>query len=501
MSTQKATYIMTLQEGQVLSFLIDAEGKTLEIHADDLHSTEEKPGDVYAARVEKVMPGLGAAFICYAPGKTGYLQLDTCSNAVMIRQSREGQIRVDDELIVQLSKLNAPPKRPIFSGRIELTGTYAVVGLPAHPACGASDSSGAPAASAARSASVASADSVASVASAASDARSASAASAASAARSASVASADSVTSVAPAASAAQSASGISPEVSVSRKLAPEVRSHWRELVREHMMQRQDDVSFSVVIRTNAAAAPEEEVLVELDSLCGQLKEMCCSAMHRTVPCALNIADTAWLERLRSLPAEKTSRIVADGSICEAAGNAAGRNTADCSLYNMVREYMSRHTPQLLPVLVRHEDPMIGIRALYSLDTRLEEALGKKVWLKSGGFLVIEQTEALVSIDVNTGKGSSESRKMSREQQYLRTNLEAAQEIARQVRVRGLSGIIIADFINMEEAESRTQVLEQLERALAQDPVPCSRPDFTRLGLVEFTRKRREKSLALTIGR
>ena len=552
MSTQKATYIMTLQEGQVLSFLIDAEGKTLEIHADDLHSTEEKPGDVYAARVEKVMPGLGAAFICYAPGKTGYLQLDTCSNAVMIRQSREGQIRVDDELIVQLSKLNAPPKRPIFSGRIELTGTYAVVGLPAHPACGASDSSGAPAASAARSASVASADSVASVASAASDARSASAASAASASRSASVASAASGSSAAPAvsgssaapavsgssvASAARSASvasaasadsvvsvasadstvsgaaaasgvsdvpitsGISPEISVSRKLAPEVRSHWRELVREHMMQRQDDISFSVVIRTNAAAAPEEEVLAELDGLCGQLEEMCCSAMHRTVPCALNIADTAWLERLRSLPAEKTGRIVADGSICEAAGNAAGRNTADCSLYNMVREYMSRHTPQLLPVLVRHEDPMIGIRALYSLDTRLEEALGKKVWLKSGGFLVIEQTEALVSIDVNTGKGSSESRKMSREQQYLRTNLEAAQEIARQVRVRGLSGIIIADFINMEEAESRTQVLEQLERALAQDPVPCSRPDFTRLGLVEFTRKRREKSLALTIGR
>ena len=483
MSTQKATYIMTLQEGQVLSFLIDAEGKTLEIHADDLHSTEEKPGDVYAARVEKVMPGLGAAFICYAPGKTGYLQLDTCSNAVMIHQSREGQIRVDDELIVQLSKLNAPPKRPIFSGRIELTGTYAVVGLPAHPACGASDSSGAPAASAARSASVASAASADSVVS---------------------VASADSTVSGAAAASGVSDVpitSGISPEISVSRKLAPEVRSHWRELVREHMMQRQDDVSFSVVIRTNAAAAPEEEVLVELDSLCGQLKEMCCSAMHRTVPCALNIADTAWLERLRSLPAEKTSRIVADGSICEAAGNAAGRNTADCSLYNMVREYMSRHTPQLLPVLVRHEDPMIGIRALYSLDTRLEEALGKKVWLKSGGFLVIEQTEALVSIDVNTGKGSSESRKMSREQQYLRTNLEAAQEIARQVRVRGLSGIIIADFINMEEAESRTQVLEQLERALAQDPVPCSRPDFTRLGLVEFTRKRREKSLALTIGR
>lgn len=163
---------MTLQEGQVLSFLIDAEGKTLEIHADDLHSAEEKPGDVYAARVEKVMPGLGAAFICYAPGKTGYLQLDTCSNAVMIRQSREGQIRVDDELIVQLSKLNAPPKRPIFSGRIELTGTYAVVGLPAHQACGTSDTSGS------------------SAASAASDARSASAASAASAARSASVASA-----------------------------------------------------------------------------------------------------------------------------------------------------------------------------------------------------------------------------------------------------------------------------------------------------------------------
>ena len=80
---------MTLQEGQVLSFLIDAEGKTLEIHADDLHSTEEKPGDVYAARVEKVMPGLGAAFICYAPGKTGYITASFKSQGMSGHQMKE----------------------------------------------------------------------------------------------------------------------------------------------------------------------------------------------------------------------------------------------------------------------------------------------------------------------------------------------------------------------------------------------------------------------------
>ena len=122
----------------------------------------------------------------------------------------------------------------------------------------------------------------------------------------------------------------------------------------------------------------------------------------------------------------------------------------------------------------------------------MERALEKKVWLKSGGYLVIEPTEAMVVIDVNSGKYSA---KKQQRETIFRINREAAEEIARQLRLRNLSGIILVDFIDMDDPEDREALLRFLGGILKEDPVKTILVDMTPLGLVEITRKKIRKPL------
>lgn len=129
----------------------------------------------------------------------------------------------------------------------------------------------------------------------------------------------------------------------------------------------------------------------------------------------------------------------------------------------------------------------------YGVDDEVRKALRPKVWLRSGGYLVIHQTEALVAIDVNTGKYVGQ---YSLEETVVHTNLEAAREIARQLRLRNLGGIIVIDFIDMVLAESQQKVLQELEEACLSDKVKCHVFGLTQLGLVEMTRKKVGQTLA-----
>lgn len=140
-----------------------------------------------------------------------------------------------------------------------------------------------------------------------------------------------------------------------------------------------------------------------------------------------------------------------------------------------------------------YDDSAISLRLLYSLGRCMEEALDTKVWLKCGGYLVIEPTEAMTVIDVNSGK--NEAKKMG-EDTYYQVNLEAAAEVARQLRLRNLSGIIIVDFINMAEKELQRDLLEALKNLTAGDPQHPRIVDMTPLGLVEITRKKSHPTLA-----
>ena len=137
--------------------------------------------------------------------------------------------------------------------------------------------------------------------------------------------------------------------------------------------------------------------------------------------------------------------------------------------------------------------------ALYGLKGQIENALSRRVWLKSGGYLIIDPTEALTVIDVNTGKAPG--KKKEREAFYFQTNKEAAIETARQLRVRNISGMILIDFINMESKADQETLLTLLKEQLRKDPIQTVFVDLTKLGLIEITRKKTAASLAEKLGR
>jgi ribonuclease G len=136
----------------------------------------------------------------------------------------------------------------------------------------------------------------------------------------------------------------------------------------------------------------------------------------------------------------------------------------------------------------------------YGVQAEIDRALRSKVWLKSGGSIVINQTEALVAIDVNTGRYVGKKTAGRLEDTILKTNLEAVKEIIRQIRLRDLGGIIVIDFIDMDERRNRQKVMQALEEALRNDRAPSKVLQFNDFGLVAITRKRVKQSLERTIG-
>jgi ribonuclease G len=186
----------------------------------------------------------------------------------------------------------------------------------------------------------------------------------------------------------------------------------------------------------------------------------------------LNLAQRV----LRDIATEETSRILVDS-----------RET-----FQKMEEFAAQYTRNILERLEHY----IGDRPLYDLhgvEDEIQKALARRVDLKSGGYLIMDQTEAMTTVDVNTG-GFVGGR--SFDDTIFKTNLEAAQVIARQLRLRNLGGIIIIDFIDMENADHRAAVLAEFNKALDHDRTRLTVNGFTQLGLVEMTRKRTRESLA-----
>ena len=144
-----------------------------------------------------------------------------------------------------------------------------------------------------------------------------------------------------------------------------------------------------------------------------------------------------------------------------------------------------------------YEDQMLALAKLYRVKEQIESALKKRVWLKSGANIVIEPTEALTVIDVNSGKNIAGK---DRNLYHYKINLEAAAEIAWQLRLRNISGIILIDFIDLCDSEQNAKLLEEFRKYLKQDSIPVKLVDMTKLGLVELTRKKQKKSLAEQLG-
>jgi ribonuclease G len=163
----------------------------------------------------------------------------------------------------------------------------------------------------------------------------------------------------------------------------------------------------------------------------------------------------------------------------------------DVDQYQRIVEFLNQIQPTLVPRvrLYRREEPIFDE---FGIEPEIAKALKSKVWLKSGGYIVINQTEALVAIDVNTGKYVG---KKNLEETVFRTNLEAAKEIVRQVRLRDLGGIIVLDFIDMEDPENRLKLFERLESEIKKDRSKTKILQISEFGLIEMTRKRVRQSL------
>ena len=279
---------------------------------------------------------------------------------------------------------------------------------------------------------------------------------------------------------------GKHPGIGISKKLEEGQREQLRriaEFYRKDLSADSDSGSIrleeaaGIVIRTNAACASEEAILEELRMLSRQLADIRGKAPYRTCYSCLHQMPPGWLRRFNGLRMRDTQFIMIE----------------DEQLYLQARQYLQEYLPELLPILVHYQDPLLPMHKLYSLERELSEALSQRVWLRSGGYLVIQPTEALTVVDVNSGKYEAGRKK---EETILKVNLEAARETARQMRLRNLSGIIIIDFINMETEEAKKQVLGQLREHLLKDPLQANVVDMTKLNLVEVVRKQVEGPLA-----
>ena len=256
----------------------------------------------------------------------------------------------------------------------------------------------------------------------------------------------------------------------------------WRDAVKRRW-EEADHGDCGLVVRTNGETAGIDRVFEEFEALYGRYLAICKAAVSRTCYSVLYRPESFAVRAVRDLKIGDGLEVVTDLlEVYKELRDALGIPDTTASANSRAAG---------MPSLRLYEDDF-PLTALYHLETILSQALSKTVWLKSGGNLVIEPTEALTVIDVNTAKSVS---KKTSEETYLKTNLEAAEEIAVQLRLRNLSGIIIVDFIDMKEEESRKILLSALRRAVAADPVKTVLVDMTLLGLVELTRKKIRRPL------
>ncbi|MDO5693031.1 MAG: ribonuclease G [Pseudomonadota bacterium] len=264
--------------------------------------------------------------------------------------------------------------------------------------------------------------------------------------------------------------------IGVSQKIAADLRDELRARVQALVGEGANGKTGGFILRTNAEDATDAELaddIAYLRKAWARIRE----AATRQPPATLLHQDLNLLQRvLRDLAGERTTSIRIDSS----------------EQFQALMAFGSEFMPAAAAHLqhYRGERPIFD---LYAVDEEIIRALGRRVELKSGGYLIVDQTEALTTIDVNTG-GFVGARNF--DDTVFKTNLEAAHAIARQLRLRNLGGIVIIDFIDMTQSEHQQAVLAELRKQLAYDRVKTQVGAFSSLGLVEMTRKRTRESLA-----
>ena len=429
-------YAMIKKENHIFSFLLQ-EGKAVEIHCDKTES-DTILGNIYIGKIKNIAKNIGAAFVEIAPGNICYLALDDMKDPVYTKKGTSKLPQAGDELLVQVSREGIKTKFPSVTTNITLYGKYALLTTGNKQV------------------------SVSSKLSQRQKERLYGFVKRLENEADVNTSSQENATGV----NTENTSPSAIEELCSSNSASP---SNSKEVPKVRR--------YGWLLRTNAGTAPEEFLKKDMFRLQSQYEVLMQQAQHRTCFSSLVKTPSAYLSRLSNLYDTADVQIITD----------------DADLYQEITGYLISCQPEDLPKLSFYEDKLLPMHKLYSLEHQLQQALSERVWMNSGGYLVIQPTEALTVIDVNTGKYEGGKKK---EAAFLKINLEAAVEIARQIRLRNISGIVVVDFINMESKEAQRQLLEKLDAELKKDPVKTVLVDMTKLSLVEITRMKKERPLA-----
>ena len=265
--------------------------------------------------------------------------------------------------------------------------------------------------------------------------------------------------------------------IGVSRKIeSREERARLRGIVRQ--FREAHAFNGGVIIRTAAANRPDADILGDLEYFHQVWKEIKHKSESQRAPAVIYREQSLVAKLLRDLLTDEFSVIRIDSA----------------EEHRRVTTLVERIMPAMLPrvKLYTRDYPIFEE---YGVRTEIDKALRSKVWLKSGGYIVINQTEALVAIDVNTGRYVGKKTTGRLEDTILKTNLEAVKEIVRQLRLRDMGGIVVLDFIDMEDKKNRQKVFQTLEQELRRDRAPSKAIQVSDFGLIIITRKRVKQSL------
>ena len=249
----------------------------------------------------------------------------------------------------------------------------------------------------------------------------------------------------------------------ISRRLADNERERLDKIIRKIKPN-----NFGVIVRTAAEGVSEESLKVDIEKLVEEWKKVS-NYQSGDAPKLIHKEPDVSIKVIREHLNSTFKKVLIDKK----------------QQHDQVKEYVKLTSPEILDI-VDHYDDQLGLFERYHIEDQIKKALDRKVWLPSGGHLIIDRTEALTVIDVNTGKFVG---KNSLEETVYENNLEAAEEIARQLRLRDIGGIIVIDFIDMESQKKQQNLLNKFKQELAKDKTRTQVFDISRLGLVEMTRK------------
>lgn len=275
------------------------------------------------------------------------------------------------------------------------------------------------------------------------------------------------------------------PGLQFSKKLSVHQKKMLKDFVTKYLKEPAHEYlnAFGIIIRTEAYTDGTDfhKLEEELNALGKTMQEIVEYASKRTLYSVLYKREEPYIEELKKW----------------GIGNFDKMTTDILEIYDNISCYLKKTDNSALVNVSFYSDDSITLKSLYNISTRMEESLGRKVWLKCGGNLVIDELEAMTVIDINTAKSGGLK---SSEENFFKVNMEACEEIARQLILRNLSGMIMIDFINLKNKEKEQEIIRYLASLLKNDKITAKVVDQTALGIVEVTRKRTYPSLKEQFG-